>query len=101
MPCRSIATRIVQLEDDARDIDRITLAVASALEYLGSSLGQYRLESQTLTTIYRQAGPQVVVCCVGVSLGGGPGDGGAPPGPAPEGPPGQKLRLPGLEPSRN
>lgn len=101
MPDRHVATRIVNLADDDRDSDRIGLTLAEMLCGIGERLGPFRLESQTMTTVYRQAGPQVVLCCVGVRLGGGPGDGGNPPGPAPEGPPGQKLRLPGLEPSRN
>lgn len=100
MASRMIATRIVQLEDDEKDINRITLAVASALEYLGASLGPYRLESQTLTTVYRQAGPQLVVCCIGVGLGGGGGHG-DPQEPAPVPEAGKRLDLPRLEPSRN
>lgn len=101
MPDRYIATRIVNLEDDTRDVERISLAVASALAVLSERLGPYRLESQTMTTIYRQAGPQLVVCCVGLSLSGEDGHGAKTAPPAPGAAPAWRPGLPGMVPLKN
>lgn len=96
---RHVATHILDLKDDGDDSVRINVAVAQLLDRIGQDLGPFRLESQTMTTVYRQAGPQVVLCCVGVRLGGGPGGGDSAPTPAPD--PASRAALPRLEPSKN
>lgn len=101
MPDRFVSTRIIDLADDGDDGQRISLGVANILAFLGEHLGPFRLESQTMTTIYRQAGPQVVLCCIGVGLGGEYGHGAKATPPAPEAAPVWRPGLPGMVPLKN